>query len=126
MSRILAVSPRLPVASLDRTIRFYSEMLGFHAGPLWPAEAPTFVILDGDAAALQFYAAGPDTVVGEATISLEVDDALALHERVRPHVAIEWGPEVYWYGRREFSFRDPDGYAIIVSEVTADPPTDFG
>ena len=32
------------------------------------------------------------------------------------------GPEVYWYGRREFSFQDPDGYAVIISEPTSDPP----
>jgi hypothetical protein len=42
---------------------------------------------------------------------------------LRGHVRVDWGPEVYWYGRREFSFRDPDGYPIIISEETADPPT---
>jgi catechol 2,3-dioxygenase-like lactoylglutathione lyase family enzyme len=37
--------------------------------------------------------------------------------------AIEWGPEVYAYHRREFAFRDPDGHVVILSEVTDDPPT---
>ena len=35
----------------------------------------------------------------------------------------EWGPEVYFYHRREFAFRDPDGHWVILSEVTDDPPT---
>ena len=36
---------------------------------------------------------------------------------------IQLGPEVYWYGRREFAVRDPDGYLLIFSERTSDPPT---
>jgi hypothetical protein len=42
---------------------------------------------------------------------------------VKDRVAIEWGPEVYDYGRREFALRDPDGYLVIFSEETDDPPT---
>jgi len=38
-------------------------------------------------------------------------------------VTIEWGPEVYFYQRREFAFRDPDGHLIIISEETDDPVT---
>jgi uncharacterized glyoxalase superfamily protein PhnB len=56
------------------------------------------------------------------TLYLDVDDARALHEELQRKVAIEWGPEVYFYQRREFAFRDPDGHLIIVSEATDDPP----
>jgi hypothetical protein len=30
---------------------------------------------------------------------------------------------VYQYGRREFAIRDPNGYMIIFTEQTDDPPT---
>ena len=43
--------------------------------------------------------------------------------RSQAALPIEWGPEVYWYGRREFAIRDPSGYLIIFSEATTDPPT---
>jgi len=33
------------------------------------------------------------------------------------------GPEVSFYGRREFAFRDPEEYVIIISEKTGDPVT---
>jgi hypothetical protein len=56
-------------------------------------------------------------------LSFEVRDAQALHSSLAGSIPIEWGPEVYWYGRREFAFRDPNGYLVIVSEETADPPT---
>jgi catechol 2,3-dioxygenase-like lactoylglutathione lyase family enzyme len=74
---------------------------------------------------VQFYRG--DTSKGEAvghgTLSFEVDDARAMHQALQGKTAVEWGPEVYWYGRREFAIRDPNGYLIIFSEVTTDPPT---
>ncbi len=125
MSRFLSCSPRLPVSEIARTIGFYVEVLGFEAAEPWPAEAPTFVLMERDAVVLQFYTPPADAPepCGHGTISIDVEDALAMFERVRDRVTIEWGPEVYFYGRREFSFRDPDGYALILSEETDDPPT---
>ena len=40
-------------------------------------------------------------------------------------LAPEWGSEVYFHVRREFAFRDPDGYLIICTnnKLTDDPPT---
>lgn len=120
MARLLKVSPRLPVRTLARTIEFYTSLLGFEPSP-WPADEPTFVILYRDDTSLQFYVSEQGDDCGFGTISIDTDDARAVHAALVGKVTIEWGPEVYWYGRREFSFNDPDGYAIIISEVTSDP-----
>jgi catechol 2,3-dioxygenase-like lactoylglutathione lyase family enzyme len=117
----IGVSPRLPIRDLERTIAFYEDVLGFEAGDPWPEDDPTFVLMRRDGVVLQFVLAQPMEAVGHVTISLNVDDALAIHEAVKDRVKVEWGPEVYWYGRREFSFRDPEGYAIIISAETSDP-----
>lgn len=125
MSHYTGVAPRLPVADLRRTVSFYCDMLGFAAELMWPVDAPTFAILGRDSVEVQFYAS-PDArerATGHASLSLEVSDARELHELLRGHVPVEWGPEVYWYGRREFAVRDPDGYLLIFSEPTEDPPT---
>ena len=53
----------------------------------------------------------------------DIRDAQALHDGLKGKVKVEWGPEVYFYHRREFAFRDPDGHLIIVSEETDDPVT---
>jgi catechol 2,3-dioxygenase-like lactoylglutathione lyase family enzyme len=124
INRFLNVAPRLPVADLERTITFYTELLGFDCGAIWPEAAPTFAIMDRDRINVQFDLAKPGMVVGNATLSFDVDDALALLEQLDGRLPIEWGPEVYWYGRREFGIRDPDGYLIIISEETGDPPTE--
>ena len=124
-ARFLKVTPRLPVADLARTIGFYTEVLGFQAGPPWPADAPTFVLLQQDDMSLQFYTAEqPGTEpTGHATIYFDVSDVRAMHRALSGRLAVEWGPKVYWYGRREFAVRDPDGYLLIFSERTSDPPT---
>jgi len=122
MTRALGVSPRLPVRDLARTIDFYVGVLGFTAGPPFPQESPTFVILARDDATLQFYVPETGGPCGHGTICLEVDDALDVHRAVKDRVAIDWGPEVYWYGRREFAFKDPDGYGVIVTQATDEPP----
>ena len=117
--------PRLPVADLQPTIAFYRDLLGFTVGPLWPEDEPSFALFDRDDVCVQFYVADRSKaeVVGHGTLSFEVDDATAMHAALEGRAPIEWGPEVYWYGRREFAIRDPSGYLLIFSEPTLDPPT---
>jgi len=125
-SRFIGVTPRLPVADLRRTVAFYTSVLDFQLSVLWPEDHPTFVILDRDSVSLGFFT--PDAHRGEITIGtadlyLATEEVRGLHAQLRDTVPIEWGPEVYFYGRREFAVRDPDGYLLIFTEPTDDPPT---
>ena len=125
-SRLTGVTPRLPVADLGRTIAFYTRRLGFELSVVWPEAHPTFAILERDAVSLGFFT--PDALRGHVTIGtadlyLGTDDVRALHAALQGEVSIEWGPEVFFYGRREFAVRDPDGYLLIFTEPTDDPAT---
>lgn len=120
-----AVTPRLPVANLDRTIAFYRDVLAFELEVSWPEVRPTFALLGRGGVRLGFFEPtehqpGP---VGYAELVLHVADAEGVHALVAQRVPIEWGPEVYSYGCREFAFRDPDQYLLIVSEETDATPT---
>ena len=124
--RLIGVVPRLPVADLGRTVAFYTRTLGFRVSALWPDDRPTFVILDRDSVSLGFFT--PDAVRGQVTIGtadlyVGAEDVLGLHAAIKDLVKVEWGPEVFFYGRREFAVRDPDGYLLIFTEPTDDPPT---
>ncbi len=119
---IKAIETRLPVTDVKRSAAFYSEVLGLHIGTLWPDDKPEFAILSRDGLRLQL-GLGDSASVGSCTLCFDVTDALAWHSHVNAKVPIEWGPEVYFYHRREFAFRDPDGHTIIVSEPTSDPVT---
>jgi catechol 2,3-dioxygenase-like lactoylglutathione lyase family enzyme len=125
-ARFTGVTPRLPVADLRRTVAFYTAFLNFQLSVLWPEDNPTFVILDRDSVSLGFFT--PDAhrgaiTIGTADLYIATEDVCGLHEELRNAIPIEWGPEVYFYGRREFAVRDPDGYLLIFTEPTDDPPT---
>jgi len=125
MVKYHSVSPRLPVTDLKRTMAWYVDHLGFEPGDVWPEGAPTFGLLGRDGVDVQFYVPPPNAPEpsGHATLSFTVSNGHAVHQALVGKVPIEWGPEVYWYGRREFAVRDPNGYLVIFSEVTTDPPT---
>jgi hypothetical protein len=96
---------------------------GFRIATLWPQQNPEFAILSRDGLRLQLGKAEASGSGSNATLWLDVEELAALYSTVQNRASIEWGPEVYSYGRREFGFRDPDGNWVIVSEVTSDPPT---
>lgn len=111
------VTPRLPVSDLARTRSFYEDLLGFSAEVLWPTDEPDFIILRRGGVRVGFI--GPQhghAPPGHVELYVDVDDIESLHESLAPHCEIEWGPEVYEYGRREFGLRDPDGYLLIFTE----------
>jgi catechol 2,3-dioxygenase-like lactoylglutathione lyase family enzyme len=122
MPTIKAIETRLPVTDVKRSAAFYSDVLGLHVGTLWPDDLPQFAILNRDGLRLQL-GVSDSSGVGGCTLCFDVTDATALHSKIKEKVEIEWGPEVYFYHRREFAFRDPDGHMVIVSEVTNDPVT---
>jgi catechol 2,3-dioxygenase-like lactoylglutathione lyase family enzyme len=133
MIRFTNVWPRLAVQDLTRTIAFYRDVLGFDVGLLWPDDSsPTFTILGRDDVQLQFYVLAKDSpsgsntaaVAGEGVINIETSDVRELHAALDGQVPVEWGPEVYTYGRREFAVRDPSGYLVIFTEETRDDPAD--
>lgn len=120
------LTPRLPVADLARTLAFYRDRLGFRVSVLWPDRTePTFAILERDSVSVGFnHRDGPDDPQDRnAELYIRVRDAAGLHAALRDELPIEWGPEVYTYGRREFAICDPDGYLVIFTEPTDDPPT---
>jgi catechol 2,3-dioxygenase-like lactoylglutathione lyase family enzyme len=122
MTTIKAIETRLPVTDVKRSAAFYSDILGLQTNTLWPGDRPEFAILSCDGLRLQL-GVSDSSRVGSCTLCFDVIDAASLHSRIKEKVPIEWGPEVYFYHRREFAFRDPDGHTVIVSEVTNDPVT---
>ena len=122
MTTIKAIEARLPVTDVKRSAAFYSDVLGLDVGTLWPDDVPQFAILSRDGLRLQL-GLSESATVGSCTLCFDVADATALHAGIKEKVDIEWGPEVYFYHRREFAFRDPDGHTVIVSEATSDPVT---
>ena len=122
MPRTKAVEPRLPVSDVGKSITFYCQQLGFTLGATFPEDSPAFALLSREQVGIQLIQADEYHPAGTFTIWLDVEEVLKEHERLVQNVAIEWGPEVYGYGRREFAILDPDGHRIIFSEPTDEAP----
>lgn len=123
LPRALSLQPRLPVASIAASCRFYRDALGFDCAQAEPSDSDGFAIVDRGGFGIQLVMASPDRASGPVTLWMQVDDAAVEYERVRGLAPVEWGPEVYWYGCREFSVRDPDGHHVIFSSQTDEAPT---
>ena len=126
MPRFNSLEPRLHVADFGRSVAFYRDVLGFEVLATFPEDAPSFALLSRDGVGLQI--GGPDSSRAPrdrptVTLYFDIRDAQSLHDELKGKVNVEWGPEVYYYHRREFAFRDPDGHLIIVSEETDDAVT---
>jgi catechol 2,3-dioxygenase-like lactoylglutathione lyase family enzyme len=126
VARFNSLEPRLHISDFNRSVAFYRDVLGFEVLSIFPEQEPSFALLARDGVGLQI--GGIDTTKSPAnpptvTLYFDVSDALALLDALKGKVTIEWGPEVYFYQRREFAFRDPDGHLVIVSEETDDPVT---
>ncbi|KAI9004961.1 Glyoxalase/Bleomycin resistance protein/Dihydroxybiphenyl dioxygenase [Hyaloraphidium curvatum] len=125
MSRFRKLTPRIAVTDLERALGFYCQVLDFRAVTLWPKESPMFAIIERDGVSIGLYV--PDSghgrpgVPGATELHFDVENATELHDALVGRVAVEWGPEVYFYHRREFACRDPDGHLVIFSEETDDP-----
>ena len=126
VARFNSLEPRLHIADFNKSVAFYRDVLGFEVLSTFPDQDPSFALLSRDGVGLQI--GGIDTTKSPATpptvtLYFDVSDALALLDALKDKVTIEWGPEVFFYQRREFAFRDPDGHLVIISEETDDPVT---
>ena len=123
MPNTKAIVPRLPVSDLKKSIEFYQEQLGFTLGSVFPEDPPSFAILLRDKIGIQLIQTDEFHPAGKFTIWLDLEEVLKEHEKLHQSLEIEWGPEIYGYGRREFAILDPDGHRIIFSEETDEQPT---
>ncbi|WP_342236031.1 bleomycin resistance protein [Inquilinus sp. OTU3971] len=121
--------PELYVSDIDRSLRFYTELLGFAV--LYDRPEERFAYLDRDGAALmldqpadpgRLWLAGPlEPPYGRGVnLQIEVADVDTLNAAVLGvGTLIERPLEERWYrrgntqvGQRQFVVQDPDGYLL--------------
>lgn len=136
MSSTQPIIAELSVASVEASIAWY-RALGFAVegeglrdedGMQWASLAHAgrgLWLLRADLAASEGHGAP------SVSFYLQVEDVDALHARLAERqLAIERAPQSQWYGLREFSLRDPDGYRWVINqpipEDQAPPPPRTG
>ena len=127
MPHFKKLTPNLLVASVERSLAFYVDTLGFERGLTVPGQSPfAFASVTGgpveiffnDAAgAVKEYPGFAGKPIGATgTLFIEVEGVDALHDRLEPIVKIVMPIVTQFYGMREFAIEDPDGYVITFAE----------
>jgi catechol 2,3-dioxygenase-like lactoylglutathione lyase family enzyme len=136
MTTFSKLTPNLLVADVERSLGFYTEVLGFERGFTVPEQSP-FVfgsVVSGpieiffnerETATKEYpgFAGKPIGISGTLFIELQGRGQIErLYDRLKSAVPIVMDLVTQWYGVREFAIADPDGYVITFAErVAADP-----
>jgi lactoylglutathione lyase len=121
------LTPNLIVSDVERSVRFYCDILGFEVTATVPETAPYVfaivqsggveVFLNAPEPAIAEYPAFKDRPIGGTlTLFIEVMDIAGAHASLKERVPIAMPLEHKWYGVTEFAFADPDGYLITFAE----------
>ncbi len=120
------VTPNLVNADVDRSLAFYRDVLGFTLVTTVPEQAPfafawvqrdtVSVFLNSEASAGMKAAAGTNMLF----ITIEAADRAsgvdALFAAVKDRAPVIMPLTDQFYGMREFTIKDPDGYAITFAQ----------
>ncbi len=136
MTTFTKLTPNLLVTDVERSLAFYTNVLGFERGFTVPEQLP-FVfgsVVSGpieiffnerETAAKEFplFAGKPLSLTGTMFIELEGKGNIErLYDRLKTMTPIVMPLVTQWYGTKEFAIADPDGYVITFAErVGADP-----
>ncbi len=141
---ITSLTPNLMVEDVNRAVAFYREELGFEfvlgvpegtreTVTAWPAPGPlAFALVKSGNAGLMFQTraslAGDQPCLANAKIggsivlSMECDDLDALYARLSESVPFLKAMHTTFYGTRECSIEDINGY-VLTFATRADAPT---
>ena len=117
------VVPEIAVSDMQRSLEFYSS-LGFlkdNEGIVDDKGSQWYSLALGDAALWLIREdvledLDPDEERGNGVnIYVTVDDVDAVYEKLKPEAMIVKDIETLWYGLRQFSVSDPDGYLLTIN-----------
>ena len=128
MPQAKKLTPNLVVSSVERSLAFYVDVLGFERGLTVPEQPPLVfasvtsgpveIFFNDTAAVLKDHPDWKDRVTPSAANSMfiEMDGIDAFHDRIKPRVKIVMAIATQWYGMREFAIEDPDGFVITFAQ----------
>src|SRR5688572_29420562 len=108
------VAPNVPVKDLDRTLRFYRDLLGFEVQFTNGDPISFAVVKQGDA---ELHLVVQPAKAGSLHVHLMVDDVGPLYDRLQQYGAtIRQAPKVQPWGLRDMIVLDPDGNSFEIAQ----------
>ncbi len=127
---IKKLTPNLIVSSVEQSLAFYCDVLGFTKTGTVPDASPyVFAMVQSGAVEIFFNARdvaieeypslGNMPIGGTLTLYMEVSTVEKIYEELKGRVKVTMPLEKKFYGVTEFAFEDPDGYVITFAEHTS-------
>ena len=126
---IKKLTPNLIVSSVEQSLTFYCDVLGFTRTATVPEQSPyVFAAVQSGPVEIFFNARGPAIeeypalanmpIGGTLTLYMEVANVTKVYDDLKGRVKVTMPLEKKFYGVTEFAFEDPDGYVITFAERT--------
>ena len=123
------LTPNLIVSSVEQSLAFYCDVLGFTRTATVPDASPyVFAAVQSGPVEIFFNARGPAVeeypalanmpIGGTLTLYMDVSGVDKIYEELKKRVKVTMPLERKFYGVTEFAFEDPDGYVITFAERT--------
>lgn len=121
------LTPNMIVSSVDKSLAFYVDVLGFTRGMTVPEQSP-FVFASVTSGPVEIFLNDRAFVAKESpqigglgfgggnTMFIEVESVDQLHDQIASRVKVIMPLVTQWYGMREFAITDPDGYVITFAQ----------
>jgi lactoylglutathione lyase len=127
MPQFKKLTPNLLVSSVERSLGFYVDTLGFDRGMTVPDESPfafasvvsgpvEIFFNDASGAVKEYPGFAGKPLGATGTLFIEVEGIDRLHDRLASMVKIVMPIATQFYGMREFAIEDPDGYVLTFAE----------
>jgi uncharacterized glyoxalase superfamily protein PhnB len=127
MPNVQKLTPNLLVSKVEQSLAFYEGVLGFARGMTVP-DQPPFAFASVTSGPVEIFfndhamvakespATANLAIGGGNTMFIEIADVDAFHESIKDRVTVLIPLVTQWYGMREFTIADPDGYVITFAE----------
>lgn len=125
--KLIEITPNLMVEDVNQTIKFYEDILGFILNQSVPQDGQydwasvksgeveimlqKRTSLSADFPAFQNMPTG-----GTLTLFIQMQGIQELYERARLQAEVVQDMNETFYGMREFSIKDPNGYILVFAE----------
>ena len=114
-----SITPNLKVESIERSLCFYREILGFDIVMANPETSPVWVMLKKGGAEIMLqqkesideeYPLFAGQSGGALTFYVMTENSPALYEKIKSSADVIKPLHETPYGRKEFAVKDPDGF----------------
>lgn len=118
--KVTHLFPMLVTESIEKTLEFYTQTLGFECRGKYPKENPCWISLWNNGFEIAFNLPNDQTdfekPILTGSIYLHVEDIDEVWENLKDKVEIVYEIENFDYGMREFGIRDCNGYVLNIGQ----------